>query len=49
MLSKNMGTSVAVIEAYYGKHATAVSMATSLGGHMQASKKNQSPATTSIS
>jgi len=32
LIAKNMGTSVAVIEAYYGKHATAVSMATSLGG-----------------
>jgi integrase len=31
-LSKNMGCAVAVIEGYYGKHATSVELATELGG-----------------
>ncbi len=31
-ISKNMGTSVPIIESYYGKQATAGSVATSLGG-----------------
>lgn len=31
-LSKNMGTSVAIIESYYGRQATAGSLATKLGG-----------------
>jgi hypothetical protein len=32
MIAKNMGTSVAVIESYYGKHATPQSQAAMLGG-----------------
>ena len=31
-IAKNMGTSVGIIEAYYGKHATAQSQAVMLGG-----------------
>lgn len=31
-LAKNMGTSVAIIEQYYGKHATSAELATRLGG-----------------
>lgn len=31
-LAKNMGCTVAIIESYYGKHATSVELATALGG-----------------
>jgi integrase len=31
-VARNMGTSVQIIEAYYGKHATSKVMATRLGG-----------------
>jgi hypothetical protein len=31
-LSKNMGCTVAIIESYYGKHATSAELATELGG-----------------
>lgn len=31
-LAKNMGTSVAIIEQYYGKHSTSAELATRLGG-----------------
>lgn len=31
-LAKNMGCTVAIIESYYGKHATSVELATELGG-----------------
>ena len=31
-IARNMGTSVQIIESYYGKHATAQELATRLGG-----------------
>jgi integrase len=31
-IARNMGTSVAIIETYYGKHATSAELATKLGG-----------------
>jgi integrase len=31
-IARNMGTSVQIIEAYYGKHATSSVLATRLGG-----------------
>ena len=33
MIALNMGTSVAMIEAYYGKSATPAARAAQLGGH----------------
>jgi integrase len=30
-VARNMGTSVEVIQSYYGKHATSVTFATALG------------------
>jgi hypothetical protein len=33
MIARNMGTSVAMIEAYYGKSATPAARAAQLGGH----------------
>jgi hypothetical protein len=32
VIARNMGTSVAIIESYYGKHATSVQSAGKLGG-----------------
>ena len=34
-IARNMGTSVSIIERYYGKHATSVHRATTLGGHRE--------------
>jgi integrase len=34
-IALNMGTSVSIIEQYYGKHATSVQRATTLGGHRE--------------
>jgi hypothetical protein len=34
-VARNMGTSVKIIESYYGKGATALSMASMLGGKMK--------------
>jgi hypothetical protein len=31
-IARNMGTSVQMIQSYYGKQATPISMATKLGG-----------------
>jgi len=38
-IARNMGTSVDMIQQYYGKNATPVSMATTLGGKVKAKHK----------
>ena len=37
-IARNMGTSVQIIQSYYGKTATPMSMATTLGGRVRTTK-----------
>jgi integrase len=41
-IARNMGTSVQIIQSYYGKTATPMSMATTLGGRVRTPKEQSS-------
>lgn len=43
-IARNMGTSVQMIEQYYGKHATTTSKATKLGGNYSEYRRKEGPA-----